>query len=106
MGDTGRRPAVRANKPGYFCHLCMLLHFFHGHRTASAVISVPVEWPDSVITTYPSLDSRYGSCCLLSKSRPTLCDPMDCSPSGSSVLGILQARIPEWVAIYFSKGSS
>ena len=29
-----------------------------------------------------------------------LCDPMDCSPPGSSVLGILQARILEWVAIY------
>ena len=35
-----------------------------------------------------------------------LCDPMDCSPPGSSVHGILQARILEWVAIPFSKGSS
>ena len=34
------------------------------------------------------------------------CDPMDCSPSGSSVYGISQARILEWVAISFSKGSS
>ena len=33
----------------------------------------------------------------------TLCDPMDCSPSGSSVHGILQARILEWVAMPFSK---
>ena len=39
-------------------------------------------------------------------SYPTLCDPMDCSPPGSSVHGILQARIPEWVAISFSRGSS
>ena len=37
---------------------------------------------------------------------PTLCDPMDCSPPGSSVHGILQARILEWVAISFSRGSS
>ena len=37
---------------------------------------------------------------------PTLCDPMDWSLPGSSVLGILQARILEWVAIRFSKGSS
>ena len=36
----------------------------------------------------------------------TLCNPMDCSPPGSSVLGILQARILEWVAISFSRGSS
>ena len=33
------------------------------------------------------------------------CDPMDCSPPGSSVLGISQARIPEWVAFSFSRGS-
>ena len=33
----------------------------------------------------------------------TLCDPMDCSPPGSSVHGISQARILEWVAISFSK---
>jgi len=36
----------------------------------------------------------------------TLCDPMDCSPPGSSVHGLLQARILEWVAIPFSTGSS
>ena len=37
---------------------------------------------------------------------PTLCNPVDCSPPGSSVHGILQAKILEWVAISFSKGSS
>ena len=36
----------------------------------------------------------------------TLCDPMECSLPGSSVHGILQARILEWVAIPFSRGSS
>ena len=36
----------------------------------------------------------------------TLCDPMDCSLSGSSVHGILQARILEWVAISLSRGAS
>ena len=43
---------------------------------------------------------------LVSQSCPTLCDPMDCSPPGSFVYGILQARILEWVAIPFSRGSS
>ena len=33
---------------------------------------------------------------------PTLSDPMDCSPPGSSVHGILQVRVPEWGAIAFS----
>ena len=42
--------------------------------------------------------------CVL--SRPTLCDPMDCSLPGSSVHEILQARIPEWVAISSSRGFS
>ena len=37
---------------------------------------------------------------------PTLCDPKDCSPPGSSVHGILQARIQEWVVIYFSREAS
>ena len=44
--------------------------------------------------------------CLVAQSCPALCDPMDCSPPGSSAHGILQARILEWVAISFSKGSS
>ena len=37
---------------------------------------------------------------------PTLCDPMDCSPQGSSVQGILQARTLEWAATSFSRGTS
>ena len=36
------------------------------------------------------------------QSCPTLCDPIDGSPPGSSVPGVLQARILEWVAISFS----
>ena len=42
----------------------------------------------------------------VTQSCPTLCDPMDCCLPGSSVHGIVQARILEWVAISFSKGSS
>ena len=44
--------------------------------------------------------------CLVSQSCPTLCDLMECGPPGSSVHGILQARILEWVAIPLSGGSS
>ena len=45
--------------------------------------------------------------CIVAKLCPTLyCDPMDCSPPGSSVHGILQARTLEWVVIFFSRGSS
>ena len=44
--------------------------------------------------------------CLVAQSCLTLCNPMDCSPSGSSVHGISQARILERVAVSFSRGSS
>ena len=45
-------------------------------------------------------------CVLVKQSCPNLCDPIDYSPPGFSVHGILQARILEWVAISFSRGSS
>ena len=52
---------------------------------------------------------EYWRCvCVHTKSLQlclTLCNPMDCSPSGSSIHGILQARILEWVAMHSSRGS-
>ena len=45
-------------------------------------------------------------CVRESQSCPTLCDPMDYSPPDSSVHWILQARIMEWVAVPFSRGSA
>ena len=47
-----------------------------------------------------SRESEVAQSCL------TLCDPMDCSLSGSSVHGIFQARVLEWIAISFSRESS
>ena len=53
---------------------------------------------DADISTYPSI--LFSCCwCLVTKSCLTLCDPMDGSAPGSSVHGILQARIMEWVAM-------
>ena len=43
---------------------------------------------------------------LISQLCPAICDPMDCSLPGSSIHGILQARILEWIVISFSRGSS
>ena len=65
-------------------------------------------------------ESAFGTACLMSQAQLqlqimmlsiaqsclTLCAPMDCSLSGSSVHGILQARILEWVAMPSSRGSS
>ena len=53
-----------------------------------------------------SSDGEPVLCCAKSlQSCPTLCDPMDYSLPGSSVQGILQARILEWVAVSFSRDS-
>ena len=48
----------------------------------------------------------YVSLCWVAQSCLTLCDPINCSLPGFSVHGILQARILEWVATSFSRGSS
>ena len=50
--------------------------------------------------------SSHFCCCLVTKLCLSLCDPMDCSLPGSSVHGLSQARILEWVAISYSRGSS
>ena len=60
--------------------------------------------------TFTNLRTSYKwnhmVCTILCLSCLPLCNPMDCSPWDSSVHGILQARILEWVAIPFSRGSS
>ena len=55
----------------------------------------PTLWPPDV----------KGCKVCQSPSRARLCDPMDCSPPGSSVQEVFQARMLEWVAISFSRGS-
>ena len=64
----------------------------------------PIDFQDlSVSWNNSSSCSQTRVCAQL---YLTLCEPMDCSPPGSSVHGISQARILEWVAISFSRGSS
>ena len=62
--------------------------------------------PDPLV--FPKLWNFYilGLKVKFTQSCPTLWDPIDCSLPGSSVHGILQARILEWVAIPFFRGSS
>ena len=70
-------------------------------------VGKPVNFA-SVISGPPILDNAAVSWLLtvVWSLSPTLCDPMDCRLPGSSVHGILQARMLEWVAISFSRGSS
>ena len=57
-------------------------------------------------TTIATLEARVKVKVLVAQSYPILCNPMDCSPLGSSVHGILQATLLERVAIPFSRESS
>ena len=62
-------------------------HFYHSHSSQSL---------EGVTTTAAAADAESRQWCL------TLCDPIDGSPPGSPVPGILQARTLEWIAISFS----
>ena len=72
---------------------------FHGHYT--------LGW--NLASCGPLLSGsilEFHVCVLVTQSCPTLCDSRDCSSPGISVHGILQARILEWIAIPFSRGTS
>ena len=71
-------------------------------RAGQINYDVPRDRTETSVLLYVCETS--GAC--LVQSYSTLCDPMDCSPLGSSVHGILQARTLEWVAMSFSRGSS
>ena len=55
---------------------------------------------------WPVHSTLFYVLCLFAQLCPTLCDPRDCSPPGSSVHGILQATTLEWAAMPSSRGSS
>ena len=95
-----------------------------GVRTASGQDGVKTHWSipenlnwrwacllsmglrQSLHLSEPSLPGGGEGGDEVAQSCPTLCDPVGCSLPGSSVRGILQARILQWVAISFSRGSS
>ena len=64
-------------------------------------------WQHHCLSVGPEAPARLpaAAAAKLLQSCPTLCDPVDSSPPGSCVHGILQARVLEWVAIAFSKRS-
>ena len=72
------------------------------HKTNSCAMLRTYSW---TTPSFPFLGFLFVAL-LVTKLCLTLCDPMDCSPPASSVHGILQARILEWVAMPFSRGSS
>ena len=80
------------------------MRFFFSVSTIKYVFQGYMGTQDLLISikTFSGLSPLY----LVAQPCLTLCEPVDCSPPGSSVCGILQARTLEWVAIPSSRGSS
>ena len=90
----------------------------HVHRVGDAIqLSHPLSSPSPTVPSpfqnqglfqwvYLNEEQIKPMCVLCRCSHVWLCDPMDCSPPGSSVHEVLQARILEWVAMPCSRGSS
>ena len=74
----------------YFC-LCKHLNLYLVYWKADITLLTKVQY-------------GFSSTCIVTQSCPSLCDPMYWIPPDSSVHGILQARILEWVAMPFSRG--
>ena len=95
--------AYRQTTYHYHRTLFLLLIFFGVQLIYTIILVSAIQHSASVIHRH----TGCVVCCVKSlQSCPTLCDPMDHSPPGSSIHGILQARIPEWVAMLSSRGSS
>ena len=80
-------------------HQFPFINFPHFGKTSDFFKKVKIHY-DNVKGVYSAAAAAAAAKSL--QSHPTLCDPIDGSPPGSAVLGILQARTLEWVAISFS----
>ena len=83
----------------WFKMVCFWSSYFCSLRVSFFVVAVELG---------AAKDFLKQSLCVRSvaQSCPTLCNPMDCSPPGSSIRGIFQARVLEWVAIFSLRESS
>ena len=90
----------------YHSNPCLYLN----HYTEEAEVEQLYEDLQDLLELTPKKDVLFiigaAAAAKSLQSCPTLCNPMDCSPQGSSVHGIFQARVLEWVTISFSRGSS
>ena len=82
-------------------------------QSTSSHVTLPTEPQSGKDMDYPSFRWGHRLRCFYLQNKSvvtqlclTLCDPMGCSPPGSSAHGVLQARILEWAAMSFSRGSS
>ena len=81
----------------------------HFHGTSPFQIHQLIQYSKQTNKKHLNSHATLTNACIHAKSLqscPTLCDSMDCRPPGSSVHGILQATILEWVVMPYSRGSS
>ena len=122
--NHGWKKCIALNNLSWFLiykHLSLTcVSFFRAPVSTAPISSMKNQWLIHTMKTYskrdvterlswsPSFKIPTGKDvhAKSSQSCPALCDPIDCSPPGSSVHGILQARTLEWVAISSSRGSS
>ena len=101
LGSYWPRKKVREGAAAAAAKLLQSCLTLRPHRRQPTRLPRPWDAPDK--------DTGVGIQCMkvkreseVAQSCPTLSNPMDCSPPGSSVHGIFQARVPEWIAIVFS----
>ena len=87
---------------------CINLGIHHDNQDTNSSVTTVINVSDKTFLPEKPFTglSSINICSVCAQLCPTLCNPMDCSLPGSSVCGILQARILEWVAVFYSRGSS
>ena len=109
-GIKSRSPALQADslpaKPQGKPRLMSDKMIFHFIWVENRYMCVFLGGKNHSFSLCTMLNNPMCAMCLVVQSCLTLCDPMNCSPSGSLVHGLFQAWILEWVAISFSRGSS
>ena len=93
--SVGEEPGI------YFYEILLLIYFWVRISMHIRFIQQKIRETEGCGNTQMSKVLDRDSCCSVTKSCPALCNPM-----AYTVHGILQARIPEWVAVPFSRGSS
>ena len=100
LASTSFYPSI-TQSPWGLCTGCSLCQ-----KSSSPDTHILIPLPSSNLCSKSSFSKKHTLKMLVTQSCLTLCDPMDYSIPGSSIHGILQARILELVAIPFSRGSS
>ena len=85
------------------CSAFFTVQLSHPYMTTGKTIALTRQtFVGKVMSLLLNMLSAAAAAAKSLQSCPTLCDPIDSSPPGSAVPGILQARTLEWVAVYFS----